>query len=1066
MKGSLLYWRSLKHYWRIHFVWGLGVALTAALIVSALGTGDTMDASLTRQAEARLGSIDLVVSTGHQTVRTSLADALSERLQRPVRPALGMRATSAKGSTVQLWGVGAGFTELSPIPVFRGIGPGEAVINATLASELELNVGDSFIVRVARPSSLPGDAPMARNGELPVALRLQVKAVAPHTSLGDFVLHAQGDEPWNLFVDLEWLQEQLSAKGRANLLLVGRGSKNLSASDLEAAIQQEWSTEDMGLQLASIGTGITELRPDAIFMDAVITDLLQDLKEEQVFTWFAYGIRRDSRETPYSFVAAVDPLTSELAADEIVVNQWLANDLEIAIGDAIELRVPVFQYGGTLGEAKRSFRVREILPMEGQAADPTLMPRYPGLHDAQHCRDWKPGIAIDLSKIRPADEDYWTAYRGAPKAFLSMDTAKTLWQNPYGNATAIRFDSARVPSVVERLKTQLAPSQLGIVAIPLRSQRLAGSRPANDFGMLFLGFSFLLMAAALLVSGLIFGFGILRRQGEVRSLIAMGFTYRRVARTFFVESMVVSALGAGFGIVIGLGLTHGLIALIRSQWSGVVGGVILTPSIQSGSLVIGGIAAMCAGWFATFLTVRKLGREQRRPGGPHGRRWGRIIALVCAVSVVTLLFGDSYRAVRFFLAGTFSMVGLLAIVFEVLTYVGRPGATVHKRRLAFRYLARRRGRSIAAITLVAVGTFLIVSVGANRHDPKHGADQRKSGTGGFSLYGESALPLPGDLNDSKIQADLGLGRGELKQGSVVSMRLREGDDASCRSAGQAQEPEILGLQPELLSQRRAFQVKDRLGGEGDIWASLHTMSDDGAIPAIGDEATVYWGFHRRVGDRLDFRDEQGRTRTLRIVGVLHNSVLQGRLIISERQFQQVFPSISGYRVFLVDTAAANTRNATTNLREALTDYGFHLVPAWQRLARFMEVENTYLSIFSLLGTLGMVLGIFGVGVLLLYNVIERRGELAVLVAIGFRRREIGRLLVFEHLLLVVFGILVGVGSATFALYPVLVAGQNAVPVAALGGHIGLMVCGAIFATVVAKSWALRQGLTPVLQRAN
>ncbi len=1067
MRVSVLRWRSLRHYWRLHILWGVGVALTAALIVSALGTGDTMRNSLRRQAQARLGSIHMAVSTGAHTVRTELAEALSKRLQIPVRPALGLRATSARGMVVQLLAVDSAFRDLSPTPIFDALGPGDAVVNATLAQELKLGVGDSFIVRLKRPSVLPGDAPMARNGEVPLAIRLQVKAITRHNSLGDFELHAQGDEPWNVFVDLAWLQEQMSWKGRANLLLLGPGKIQPSPTDVEAALKQEWSTEDMGLRFESTQPGITEMRPDSIFLVEAVTELLGDMGGEQIFTWFAYGIRLGSREAPYSFVAAVEPLTGKLAEDEILVNQWLANDLGIAVGDAIQLRVPVFTYGGSLGETERSFRVRGILPMEGYAADPTLMPRYPGLHDAEHCRDWKPGVAIDMSKIRPEDEDYWSAYRGAPKAFISMSVAKNLWHNPYGDRTALRFPSALIPSVVTKLRTQLAPAQLGILVMPLRQQRLAGSRPANDFSELFLGFSFLLIAAALLVSGLLFGFGVLRREEEVRSLVAMGFTHRKVARIFFVESMFVSGLGAFVGALVGVALTHLLMALIASQWSEVLGSVVLWPSIRPVSLGIGGVSAMCAGWCATFLAVRKLGRQQRKPGS-SGRRWGRVVALLCASAVLFLLFGKDHRALRFFLAGGLSLLGLLAVVYELLVYVGRPTASGHQRRwsLAIRYLARRRGRSIAAISLVAVGTFLIVSVGANRHDPKHRAESRSSGTGGFTYYAESALPLPGDLEDAETQAELGLGRGELQQAAVVSMRLREGDDASCRSPGQAQEPEILGLQPEHLSQRRAFGIKERLAGSGDIWESLNPAGEDGAIPAIGDEATVYWGFHKRVGDVVDFRDEWGRTRRLKIVAVLQNSVLQGRLIISERNFQEVFPSTSGYRVFLVDAVAEQAKAVAVNLREALADYGFRLSPAWERLARYTAVENTYLSIFSLLGTLGMVLGIFGVGVLLLYNVMERRGELAVLIAIGFRPKYIGRLLVLEHLILVACGIVVGVVAAVLALYPVLASGHSAVPVMALSLDLGVMVLGAVCATVWAKTWALRQGLTPVLQRAR
>ena len=34
---------------------------------------------------------------------------------------------------------------------------------------------------------------------------------------------------------------------------------------------------------------------------------------------------------------------------------------------------------------------------------------------------WDPPFPVDLARIRPRDEAYWDAYRGAPKAFVSLE---------------------------------------------------------------------------------------------------------------------------------------------------------------------------------------------------------------------------------------------------------------------------------------------------------------------------------------------------------------------------------------------------------------------------------------------------------------------------------------------------------------------------------------------------------------------------------------------------------------------------------------------------------------------
>ena len=82
----------------------------------------------------------------------------------------------------------------------------------------------------------------------------------------------------------------------------------------------------------------------------------------------------------------------------------------------------------------------------------------------------------------------------------------------------------------------------------------------------------------------------------------------------------------------------------------------------------------------------------------------------------------------------------------------------------------------------------------------------------------------------------------MRNVSVVGMRVRDGDDASCLNLNRAQQPRLLAVDPEEFQGRRAF------AGE---WALLNQSQENGAVPAIGDEATVRWALeesrrHNRV----------------------------------------------------------------------------------------------------------------------------------------------------------------------------------------------------------------------------
>ncbi|MCX7886826.1 MAG: hypothetical protein N3B01_06180, partial [Verrucomicrobiae bacterium] len=336
--------------------------------------------------------------------------------------------------------------------------------------------------------------------------------------------------------------------------------------------------------------------------------------------------------------------------------------------------------------------------------------------------------------------------------------------------------------------------------------------------------------------------------------------------------------------------------------------------------------------------------------------------------------------------------------------------------LGLRNAARRRGRSLTTAAVLGSGVFLLVAVNAFRQDPKQGA----LGTGGFAWYAEASVPLYEGLP------------------GAVSLRVREGDDASCLNLNRAQQPRLLGVRPEELAGRAAFGVD---------WQLLNQHGD--AVPAIGDEATVKWALGKRVGDTLSYTDERGRAFPLRIVAVMPTSILQGSLVISERNFIEKFPSSSGYRVFLMDALPEG-------LVRALEDKGFEAVPALRRLAEFSQVENTYLGIFQALGGFGLLLGSVGLAIVVLRNVMERRNELALLQAVGFRKRTLQWLVLSEHWLLVLLGVALGTGAALVAVWP---QRAHGVPAATL---VALFVGGLFWCWLAARA-ALRADLIPALR---
>jgi hypothetical protein len=475
----------------------------------------------------------------------------------------------------------------------------------------------------------------------------------------------------------------------------------------------------------------------------------------------------------------------------------------------------------------------------------------------------------------------------------------------------------------------------------------------------------------------------------------------------------------------------------------------------------GPIRAAIAGSSGDFSKKRSVGTAK-------WQTWVFVLSLAGAIASVLagLRSGMDSAAEMFFSGGALLLIAGLLWSWR---WLGSKDAQSGSDDLSLaefsqRGVARRIGRSLAAISLLATGSFLVVALGAFKHDVTVGADKRESGTGGFALYGESAIPVFTDLNRPEGREPFGIDDAELGQVSFVQMRMKEGDDASCLNLNKAQTPRLLGVNPDKLTERKAFTFSGemKLDGVQGGWSLLNAQLPAGEVPVIGDMNTVKWSLGKGVGQTLDYRTERGEVIKLKIVGTVASSILQGSLILSEQTFKRLFPGSSGYQAFLID--APRRRDAVASLLgKSLENEGLDLVPAVDRLKAFAEVESTYLNIFAALGGLGLLLGSAGLGVIVLRNVMDRRSELAILRAVGFQKAGLQQLVFREHRLLLLVGMLVGVVSAVIVAVPSLIKPGSGVPVGSLTLTVIAVFVNGLFFTWMATTFALRGSLIGALR---
>jgi len=1109
--------RGLRWHWRIHATVALGAATATGVLVGALLAGESVTYSLRHFALMRLGRITHAMVARDRLFAANWAAAFTNDTQTAaaalllsgvaiVQPPDG--SDGRQINRVQVLGVDSSFWNLAPAGGTT-VDAGTVAINAKLAQALGVAVGDSIGLRIAKPTLMPRNAPLAsRKESLAQRTALRVAAIVPDNGLGNFGLQAAQIAPYNAFVNRAWLQALVALEGRANLLLVAAAPATSPADGddpagaaLDARLTESWALARVGMDIvADAEVGIAQFVSERVFLDPAAGRAA--LAEGGVGA-LAYlvnslsSVVTPTNRTPYSFVTAcqphdrpeLSPASAHMRDDEILLSAWTAKQLALSTGDWCRVTYTRLTGDGGFAAATNTFRVRGILAMDRLQAERRLMPDFPGLTDVESCREWDIGMPMDASLLRdPANEAYWKTYGATPKAIVTLAAGQAMWANRFGNLTAVRYplQGNRKTELAARIAGAVAPSAIGLFFMPLRAHAIAAVENATDLGGYFLGMSGFLIAAALMLTGLLFVFGMQRRADEAGVLLSVGWRPRRVAALFLMEGVVVASIGASVGCGVGIGYTGLLIAGLSHPWGAAVAHSAIRFHVAPGTVVQGLLAGAIAALAPLALTVWHVARHPARDllqggwsradgGAPTRAGWRLPLgASACASAALGMaawagITHTRHIAYVFFGAGALLLcagMGLAAILVRRLGVILARRLTVAA--MGMRNAARRRGRSLTAVGLLACGTFMVVAVSSMQENLADHAHARWSGSGGFALFAESTIPVPDPLDSPQTRARFRMQRyPALADIPLVSIKVRDGDDASCLNLNQARAPRLLGVHPADFIAQRAF------ADEGDVdalWSLFDIPLPPDTVPGlVGDSDTAMWTLKRRTGPRLGdsiaYTDEHGRPFNVKLVGKLpmRLSVFQGAILIARRDFNARYPSEFGYRMFLAAPSPAAAQATQAALQRCFEQVGLEVTPTLQRLQAFYSVEATYLAMFLVLGGLGLLLGSVGMGIVVLRNVLERRGELATLRCLGFTPGQIGLLVMAEHWLLLIAGLLIGSVASLVAIWPNLHAPGVKLPYVTLSAILtGIMVVGIGWIALAARL-ATRGNLTGTLR---
>ena len=1095
---------GLRHYWRLSFCLFLGVFTASAILTGSLLVGDSVKQTLRNNAGLRVGPVNQAILTGERFITQSLVERVAVALPGKVTAAAlvtpGVISTPDKRvrvNGVRVYGVTDAFWKLAGMDV-----PGDEylALGEPLANRLKLTPGAPVITRMEMPGRVSREAPLSGETEEIVSINGPVTHIIDAQNLGKFSLSSGQTDALNVFVPLQLLQDKLDKAGRVNLVL------STADENIQPVLEGNWSLADVELSLKRLTDSRSALFSDRVFISHEVERavLAGCPGSEGILTYLVNDFYHDEFRVPYSVIVGIGATgASRLGVDvpgpgEIIVNDWLGlapedGGLSLVAEDSVGISFFAVDNSReflVVGDGKSpsgepdpgdsvSFIVSGVINRDAKVLADGWVPEFPGLETAQSLATWESGLPINTSKIRDSDELFWDKYKASPKAFVSLSQAQQLWGNRFGKVTGIRLEQSGIDedALVSVLRSRLKLSELGISVREVSTETRDAVEGALDFGMLFASLSGFLVISAIMLVALLCVFGMESRSTQIGLLGAIGFTPRLIHRLFLYEATVVCLAGAIIGAFGGVGYTKLALIGLSGVWKDAAAGVEFAFHARATSIFSGAGVIFIVALASIYIAGRKLASRVPRSLlandsvaiGEMDSPRRKIFLCVsifcgacCAGGLVWLGLGLEGEK----LAGTFFGAGFLMLLSGIgvfLLVVGRERGQRHRAftlaGLACSNLLRKKGRSLSVVGMVSGGVFLVSAVNAFRLSDESSTEGRESGTGGFHFVGTTSLPVYEDLNNMKVRDKFGLEDFSNQELAFVQMRVgKGGEEASCLNLSHTTRPRIVGVDPRELSSRKAFRFasSEPFDPAGSPWDLLVSNDETAPIPVIGDKASVMWSLKKNLGSSFFYPDGRGGEVELKIVGLLENSVMQGNLLISDDAFKRIFPDSGGYQFFLVD-AAGNTPldDISAEVMKSLERQGMSLESTARRLAAYSRVQNTYITIFTVLGGLGTLLGTVGVGILIARNVIERRGELAVMKAIGFRNKSLIKMLLSEHSTLLLAGVVIGLIASLLTISPNLLDGSTAVPLVGILFISALISVGGVFFCLLASSLALR-----------
>ncbi len=559
--------------------------------------------------------------------------------------------------------------------------------------------------------------------------------------------------------------------------------------------------------------------------------------------------------------------------------------------------------------------------------------------------------------------------------------------SPSDAVVAVTGDAATVREAVQRAAGDGAAVVTGDEY--RETQRLAATRGIDVFQKLVYVFAGISLFVGALVIANTFTILLAQRARDLALLRCVGAVRSQVARSVVVEGVLLGAIGSVVGVMMGLGVAAGGVALIGHFSPGTPMG---TPTLTVASVavpVLLGVAVTAAG---AYLPAQRAGAQSPLRALQHQdvvelRTRSGVVRLVSAVALIGvggagLAAGLAGSLLVGMLGGMLSFIGVLLLTPVLVPATIRAVGPLARRlglsgRLAHVNSLRNPRRTAATSTALLIGVTLITAVVVGSASISHKVNTSLDVENPIDLTATSSSAIP-----DRVAEDIGRVDGVQGVAALPGVAAQVG----------GQDVEVLGVDDAALALVHGTPAFAPLGAGTIVLPSSMT---DVEPAGSGETVTVTIA---------------GETRDLTVVRA---AGIGDSPLVSRATLDAIGATPDVIRALWVRAAAsADPGDVAADVTAVARTADLDVSGGLPDRADITKVLDVMLSVTIGLLAVAVLIALIGVGNTLSLSVLERVRENSLLRALGLERSGLRAMLAIEALLMAGVAAVLGVALGT------------------------------------------------------